>query len=333
MGRALEAAGAAGGAGYRLFCRRGRVLCGLPADREVALKTLGLYQPQRVPARVVAALAEVSVKVGWAAGWLPEWRTPGSFRGAEVVGVLVGSEGHLCERAVTVKRGPAGWEVTKHGFGPAAAGILGSEARMLEQLAGRTFVPALLGFGSGPEGAALSMVWRGGAPWRDEDPGRIPELLDGWREPGAMRALEDFAEWPVMIEGTRGLPGAAARLETLAALQVACAVRHGDLTRPNLRVDRDGALVVHDWERGAMSGVAGLDLAHYLTQDLAFRRRLGDARLAAEVHEALCHPKAAAHLDRAGWRGNESGLMLATWAFNTGAGYLDQRGLIAAVAG
>jgi hypothetical protein len=328
MTRALKSAGASAGADYRLLARRGRVLCGLPRDLEVATRTLGLYQPQRLIARGVAALARIAIQSG-TAGWImPAWRMPEGGDGSHSVGVLVGSAGHLCDRAVTVKQSELGWVVTKHGFGKGAEKILGAEAAMLRSMVGRTQVPPLLDYQSTEDEVALTMAWQGGEPWRGEEISPVLGILHSWVQPDRLRALEETADWTAIQQGLDQGSQSLSSLRGLVASRFAESIRHGDLTRPNLRLAADGCLLVHDWERGSMNGIAGLDLVHYLTQDLAFRKKMDAASLVRAVHAQLQNVEISAYLSATGWQGLEKELMLATWAFNTGSGYLDQRHLM-----
>lgn len=327
--RAAHRLGAACGGRYGLVLRDSRVLCALPADRETALRTLALYQPQRWKAKLLKGGFRIATGLGLHLRCLKPWTMPGQGGGGgSLPGVLVGSSGHLCERAVAVVQGADGWQVVKLAFGGNSGEVLSPEAEMLRALADQAWVPRLVSYREEAGVAELRMAWQDGKPWHGDDLRPLLELTKRWLNRGEPRALAEFPEWKWIRPVLEHQPGWAERLETLGAIRVRPAIRHGDLTRPNLRVGSDGALQAHDWERGTMQGLPGIDLVHFLVQDQLFRTRKTPAQAVAAVRATLQMPEVGEWLAAAGWPDRAEDLMALTFALNIGAGYLDQNALL-----
>lgn len=330
--RACRAHGVAAGTRYGLVLRHGRVLCALPLNKETALRTLALYQPQRPKAKLLKWGFVAAAKAGKHMCFLTNWLSPnGSTGGDEAPGILVGSAGHLCERAVTVSASGRGWRVTKLAFGENGGEILSAEAAMLRALAEDERVPALLSFTDEGETARLTMSWQDGTPWNSTDITPVIRLLETWASQEAARPLVTFPEWTWIEAALRTRSSWKSQLDSISEIPIRPGIRHGDLTRPNLRIAANGSLLVHDWERGATSGISCLDLVHFLMQDELFRKKRApiDAILITKSH--LTSSLAADLLASAGWKGRENILMAATFGLNTGAGYIDQTALLDAL--
>ena len=328
----LFASGVHAGCRHAILRRGGRVLLALPDDRETAARTLQLYQPQKAKAKIIGRCLKMATAIGLHRFLLPSHVTgnAGVSRppNPNPVGVLVGSAGHLCERAVTVSERDGAWEVAKFARGPDAGRILSNEASMLQLLQTNARVPELVAFESAEEGTMLRMKWMSGMPWEGESFEPILEILDEWRLPGEPRALQDFPEWEWIKIGFSMSGAGPALLDQLRVHRVPVSIRHGDLTRPNLRVRTDGTLIVHDWERGAPEGAAGFDLAHFVTQDILFRGCHAAEEAVSRIRRRLSVTSAREWLEQNGWAGKSDLLLAANLALNTGAGYLDQRELL-----
>lgn len=331
--RALRRLGVSGGQRYGLVLRDSRVLCALPANRATALRTLALYQPQRRKAKLLKSGFRLVAGIGWHLRFLKGWTIPGNGAGEGTpVGVLVGSSGHLCDRAVAVLHGPDGWQVVKLAFGGNGGEILSAEAAMLRAMEGKAWVPRLISYDEDGPVAELRMAWQEGRPWNGEDLRPVLDLLNQWLARDEPRALADFPEWRWIRPMLASRPEWAGRVEGLGSLLLRPAIRHGDLTRPNLRIDDDGTLCVHDWERGALDGIPGIDLVHFLVQDRLFRTRKSPRQVVDSVRETLAEPLFREWLADVGWPDRADDLMAFTFALNTGAGYLDQEALLGCLA-
>ncbi|MFM7183044.1 MAG: hypothetical protein ACKO2G_16495 [Verrucomicrobiales bacterium] len=325
----LMASGVNAGCRHAILRRDGRVLLALPEDRETAAKTLQLYQPQKTKAKVVARCLEMAVNLGLYRFLLPSHVTVeagvAATRNPKPVGVLVGSSGHLCERAVTLSQRDGAWEVAKFASGPDAGSILSNEASMLQLLQANSRVPELIALETSEAGVMLRMKLMEGMSWEGEAVEPILEILNELRLQEEWRPLEGFLEWQWIKKGFSMANTGAAILEHLSTHKVPVSIRHGDLTRPNLRVGADEKLIVHDWERGAPEGAVGFDLAHFITQDVLFRGNYSPDEAVTRIRRNLSTSPAREWLEENGWAGRSDQLLAANLALNTGAGYLDQR--------
>lgn len=331
LAEVLRASGAPTGTRHAILRRGGRVLLALPGDRETAARTLQLYQPQKSAAKVIAGALKFAVDLGLHQLLLPSHVTGNAVSDRPTpipVGVLVGSSGHLCERAVIVSCRAGTWEVAKFARGTDAWRILSNEASMLKLFDTDPRVPELISLETSEDGVMLRMNWMEGQPWEGAAFEPILELLDDWRRPVEWRALGDMPEWSWIEKGFSMANSGGVILERMREHRVPVSIRHGDLTRPNLRVRNDGRLIVHDWERGAAEGAAALDLAHFAIQDVLFRENHGHREAVSTIRRRLSAEPAEDWLAANGWGGKMDFLLAANLALNTGAGYLDQRDLL-----
>jgi hypothetical protein len=335
--KTLALLGVPAGIPHGLLMRDGRVLCALPRERETALRTLSVYQPQRLAARCLASGFRVACSANAHMMFLKRWRMPphdssSPFDGHQLApGVMIGSPGHLCERAVACLRVGGEWQIWKIAFGETGREILETEASMLAFLASRKHQesPRSLGLAHHRDATILKMAWLGGNPWKSEAIAPLLGILDAWlRDDLDPTPLENFAEWKwIMPTLARHKPWSD-RLDQLGALPLRPSIRHGDLTRPNLRQGVTVPVVVHDWERGVPDGLPCVDLVHYLTQDLVFRKRLPPREVTRAVAARLSEADVSNCLLATGWGHRINELMVCAYAINTGAGYIDQTALI-----
>lgn len=110
-----------------------------------------------------------------------------------------------------------------------------------------------------------------------------PENGD-WYQRTISRPLTELASLlPFEPDVTELVERTHAMLEPLRSVPLPAVVEHGDMSHPNLFLDRTGRLQVVDWERSRTDGVPGHDLVFYLqylseSSELAFSR---PAQLAA----------------------------------------------------
>ena len=104
-----------------------------------------------------------------------------------------------------------------------------------------------------------------------------PENGD-WYQRTIGRPLTDLASLlPLEPDLTELVKRTHAVLEPLRSAALPAVVEHGDMSHPNLFLDRSGQLQVVDWERSRTDGVPGHDLVFYLqylseSSELAFSR-------------------------------------------------------------
>jgi hypothetical protein len=324
--QALDAMGASSAGRYDLLLRDNRVLCALPADAATAMRTLELYQPQRWKGRILKWCVQQCLKRGRRFPFLKIWSSDRSDENdtKRNIGIMVGSTGHHCERAVAVVKSDDHWEVVKLAFGADSAKILDREALMLKKLWAYPSVPEIRDYQTSENSARLHMTWQHGVAWHSHDISQIIVLLKCWKSNQEPRSLDTFPEWAAILTGFEGFPEWQKRAEEWSSYQLVPSIRHGDLTRPNLRCSAAGSLWVHDWERGAYKGVPGLDLAHFLIQDVSFRNLISPQKVIQHVLKQLNAEPCRQWIQSIGWKDGPVSLLASTIAFNIGSEYFNQ---------
>lgn len=330
--RALKALGEANSDRYYLLLRQDRVLCALPQDRLSAVRTIELYQPQRWQGRLIKQFIKLCLRTGIPCPFLRTWHSGDTnTRYVTQIGMMIGSSGHLCERAVAVAKREEDWRIVKLAFGPIGEEILTHEVEMLNALKDRSNIPRVRDFSSSPEQTQLHMDWQSGSSWSDASTQPIIDLLKSWSSSSRPQPMADFPEWKLISETISRYPFWNSKLEQWTKWKLTPSIRHGDLTRPNLRHGEDNITLVHDWERGALDGMPGLDLAHYLIQDSKFSRsNSNDEIIRIVVHELRKEPNLS-FLREIGWYDHPIDLLACTIAFNVANGYFQDDLLLTAL--
>ena len=324
-----------GGADMFGLSRSGRLLLGLPSEREAALRALQLYQPQRRLARGMVAVVHGLLRYGLQRWMLPRLHVAGdavavspALNGIEpgTCGVLLGSPEHRVRRAIASYRNAGAWEVAKISFGESGAQVLEQEARALGELevlaAG---VPKLLGLHHGADVTVLRMPYLTGRPIALGEYDAALRLLDQWRTGQPPKAIIEFSEWMSIASGLAGCKNGDRVLERLSREVLRPVICHGDFTRWNLLRRVDGSLVVLDWEWGHRNGLPGIDLVHYFLQDARLVMRLNSVRAIKQALTALDFPASREYLRQTGWGADPMLPIIACLAYKQGAGHQDNR--------
>jgi hypothetical protein len=309
--------------------RGGRLLLALPTGREAAVRSLGLYQPQRSLARGTAALLRGMVRIGQHPVILPGLRISSEamaitpvLEGIEhgTCGVLLGSPEHKVRRAIATYRNAGRWEVAKISFGEAGAGLLEREARTLEDLEPLVpEAPSVLGFHRGKDITMLRMPYLTGIPVHQGESREALELLDRWIADEAPKPAADFPEWPAIGSALSNEETGCRTLKRLSLERLRPVICHGDFARWNLLRKDDGSLVVLDWEWGHRNGMPGIDLVHYFLQDARLVQRLKPEDAIETTLAALESPACRDYLKKTGWSGSPLLPIIACLAYKQGA--------------
>lgn len=321
-----------------LVRRNGHVLLGLPRQREAAARTLRLYQPQRLPARILVAVLRGLVKSGLHHLVLPKTSiTTGAAAVRPVIegiqpgscGVLLGSHEHRIRRAILCYRNSGSWEVAKISFGGEGFQLLEREARALKELQPLApGIPDLLGFHRTERMTVLRMPYLTG---KSISPGENREALDllrAWISHEQPKPITDFSEWTAIEAALSGLESKGNPLKLLSIERLRPVVCHGDFARWNLLRKKDGGLVVLDWEWGHQDGLPGIDLVHYFLQDARLVKRLSPIHAIQATREALRMPACRDYLEATGWSGDPILPIIACLAYKQGAGHQENRDIL-----
>ena len=312
-----------------LVRRNGRVLLGLPSQKDGLLRALALYQPQRQAARAMVIALRGLAAIGLQGIVLPKFSLqkeqeaampwlPGVEPGT--CGILLGSPEHRVRRAIASYRLNGRWEVAKISFGAEGRKVLEQEARALEELqAVASGVPQLLGLHHFKDITLLRMPYLEGDPVPIGQYAEALGLLDDWVGDVSATPITGFPEWQDIESALTEVSGGKDVLEQLSQLSLRPVICHGDFTRWNLRTRKDGSPVVLDWEWGHSSGMPGIDLVHYFLQDHRLVKRMPPKEAIRATIADLDRPECAAYLHKTGWHNDRILIIIACLAWKQGA--------------
>ena len=299
-----------------VYCvqRRGHLLLALPADREAALVTLKLYQPQVFMGKVVAVVVGLMVRVGLHR-LLPSKSLKVHIGGPLAVlvndlsraGFLLGNPDAESRRALVVHHQADGYVVDKVGVDKKSRQSVIAELEVIKMLPDMlTGTPDLYGNQLEDTWASYTTGFvEGSSPSKDDDE-LVIGILGDWMKNARCVSLCETGQWQEMADSVSGheVGEIWTRLEKASSLSVKVGVFHGDFAPWNIKLSNDGGVTVLDWETGCNEGPTGWDWLHYMIQ----RAILVDE---ISVNEALdsCHTwaeteKGKQFLDSAGWGRN-----------------------------
>ncbi|MEO5917141.1 MAG: hypothetical protein ABIS50_23125 [Luteolibacter sp.] len=337
VNRVLSALDPRGGP-LRPIRRNGSILLAMPEDKEGALRTLRLYQPQRRAARFLANGLRLSILAGvhsripaLAATSLPrEILTPEL---PDVVpgscGILLGSPEHRIRRAIATFRTSSKWEVAKIAFGKDGTTLLKQESRILSLLSQvDAAVPECLGLHLGEDICVMRMPYVTGTHVKAGARDKALALLGRWATDREAMPIVRFSEWG-SISHALGVGDSGNRaLRALTGQSLTPVIRHGDFARWNLLEQPGGDLTVIDWEWGHESGMPGLDLVHYFLQDFRLVDRLSPSDAINRTLAVMQLPQCQDYLRKTGWSHDPLLPIIASLAYKQGAGHQENRDVL-----
>jgi hypothetical protein len=314
--------------GMRLLRKNGRILLGLPRDRDAALRTLRLYQPQRPMARAMAALVKQGLMFGLSRFILPKLsleavptilEPPFPEVAKGTCGILLGSPEHRVRRAIASYKTDLEWEVAKVAFGPDGWNVIQSEANTLLELPQNTAgAPKVLALHRGKDISIMRMPLIDGSMLRKGESNKAIAILDSWISKQAPIPIEKFSEWPLIVAAVKDHSKAGEVINHLRQKQLKLTVRHGDFARWNLLQTKDGSIMVLDWEWSTPCGMPGIDLVHLFAQDARLVDRLSANAIVQSTIHALEAQDCQAYLKKTGWGRDIKSAMVASIAFTVG---------------
>lgn len=329
-----------GTSSWGMITRRGRLLLALPRDRSGALRGLKLYQPQRALARVFVSCLRLLTVLGLhrllpecpqRAGRLVQFTPPLPEIDGRSVSILMGSSEHKIQRAVVSYRAAMGWEVAKISFGASGHSNLQQEAHVLQEIGSHERgIPCLLGLHQSEEMTVLRMPYLTGSPLARGYTAEALTILHQWISSAPKRSICEFPEWGDMKSALLGCKGGAFALHKLEVECLHPVIRHGDFTRWNLLGQGKKDLMVIDWEWAHSEGMPGLDLVHFLLQDIRLVERRKPHAAVKRAVAQLQSPPCRAYLEKTGWTLEPLLTVIACLAFKQGAGHQENREILAA---
>lgn len=292
----------------RCFMRKGDLLMALPYARESALKTLSLYQPQRLVAKFYTHLVTFWVYFGLA-GLLrsisleiKESSPLVKLAGQNGLGFLLGNPNGPTRRIICLHRGTAGeWLVTKIGIQQAARQAVANEARALRALPEHlTGAPKLIAHQESPYFSNFSVGLIAGCSPSVSDTASVLDCLVSWQS-DSRTPLKELNQWQELC-GSVDDESCKKWLDGIAHHKVFSSVVHGDFAPWNIKMDREGKVHVLDWEFCRRGGAAGWDWAHYLIQVGLLVEKASCAEVLENVATWARSQTGRDYLKLAGWR-------------------------------
>jgi hypothetical protein len=304
--------------------RNGSLLLGLPLQRDLAIVTLSLYQPQLWRGRLLRTVMRVLVSLG-----LHRYLSKidiaigndGLINGLgkdvfhEGFGFLLGSSDSEARNLIGIYKKEGEYRVVKAGCGQ-AADIVRNECETMQKYATQVF--GAIRCESSFEikhGYAYVAKWiKGRSPRGSADNVRVFKLLSEWLGSGKCRTVSELACWislqDVMDEKDANM------FDELSQLEVISPVMHGDFAPWNIKMESGGEIKVLDWEHADFSGMPGWDWLHYNVQRMRLVKGMSAVGVVRQCRALMVEDAMSQYLDEAGVRGHEE-LLLGSYFYYT----------------
>lgn len=293
--------------------KKGHVLLGLPADREAAMITLGLYQPQSLIAKVFARglFLLIFVRLHRLLPRLDlELRGGGPLAvlasSQERMGFLLGNPGAKARRAMVVYHNESGYGVDKIGLDEVSRASVTAETAVIQSLPKKVVgLPILAGINESDDWASYSTKYIRGTSPRKKDDSLVVALLSEWMKGNKGQALKNTRQWSCMAEYAIEHKDLDiwGELCDASLLQVKMGIFHGDFAPWNLKKSDEGEISVLDWENGCNCGPAGWDWLHYLIQRATLVDGLDSTKTLNTCRSWAETDRGEKFLSEAGWGG------------------------------
>lgn len=325
---------------FACIFRRGCLLLALPGDRQVAMATLALYQPQSYRARLIVVLIRLLVRLKLHVKCLPSrqmvFREQGPIAWLkadhEGFGFLLGNPSSDARCVIIARRKGKGLVIDKVGLSAPAREAVEAEFSVMlnlpEKLAG---LLDLNEHGANDQWAFYSCPMMSGFSPRKRDDALVLETLRSWEEHARKKPLADSEQWQRAIDfaARHHLTKASKLLDESKNLRVTMGVMHGDFSPWNIKINDQGDVTVIDWEYASRTGPAVWDWLHYLLQ----RSSLVD-KMPASASLQVCRgwaqsPEGQVFMDEAGW-GSHTELCIGSYLLYSNAmGRFEHEALLA----
>jgi hypothetical protein len=239
---------------------------------------------------------------------------PGSGRGLPPLGILAGNAATAGQRFIILvfdaKGRPA--VVVKAGLSARARELITKEQRFLAAVsAGSPGIPSLRASFQSAKLQALALDFLPGRSPQLADGPALPRLLSAWMHTGQQILLCQTQIWSELKAACSEHPVFQAIAPRLEPRRVSATITHGDLAPWNIKVQRNGAWMVLDWERGDLHGIPACDWFHFVIQPAILVHRQGPSSLVDRLEGLLGSPPFQAYALPAGVVGVEREVALA----------------------
>ncbi|MGB2010695.1 MAG: phosphotransferase [Akkermansiaceae bacterium] len=325
---------------FACIFRRGCLLLALPGDRQVALATLALYQPQSIRARLLVVLIKLLIHSNLHLKLLPSREI--SFRenspitrlkaGYGQFGFLLGNPCSDARCVIIARISTEGLVIDKVGLSEPARQAVAAEFSTMLGLPEN--LPGLLNIrehDANNQWAFYSCPMMSGFSPRKCDDDLVIKTLRSWGKHAQKKPLADSEQWQRAIDfaASHDLAKASKLLDENKNLSVTMGVMHGDFSPWNIKINHQGEVTVIDWEYASRTGPAVWDWLHYLLQ----RSSLVD-KMSASSSLQVCRswaqsPEGRVLMDEAGW-GSHTELCIGSYLLYSNAmGRFEHENLLA----
>lgn len=325
----------------RFYCvfRKGSLLLALPKERDMALVTLSLYQPQTLVARCLGGVIRLLIKCNFHMYFLPSRQL--KFRSASLIaklmtsdtgfGFLLGNPESDARRVVIARKVGCEIIIDKVGLSlPARSSVSNEIAVMLALPDGLPSVLSLKQYDQHENWCFYSCAKVDGNSPQQNDNELVMRILEEWLESAYKTALKDttqlvhvrnYIEQHGIAEGER-------LLNVCNDMHVSVGIFHGDFAPWNIIKSGQDKMTVIDWEHGSSNGPAAWDWIHYLLQRAILVDRMSNVEAIQICRDWANTAEGKAFMVRTGW-GTKINECIGSYLFYSNAlGHFKHEGLL-----
>ncbi len=326
--------------GFSCLFRKGSLLLALPEDRQVAMATLALYQPQSFRARLLVVIIRLLVRFKLHVKCLPsrkiDFREQGPIAWLKAddggFGFLLGNPSSDARCVIIARKEGGELIIDKVGLSAAARQAVKAEFSIMLGLPER--LPGLLNLRkheANEQWAFYSCpMMEGKSPQKSQDDLML-ETLDSWAGRSHKKPFSDSGQWRIASDfaASHHLARASRLLDEWRDLEILMGVMHGDFSPWNVKISAEGRVGVIDWEYASLTGPAVWDWLHYLLQRATLVDKMSSSE-ALEICRSWAHsPEGRRFMDHAGW-GSHTELCIGSYLlYSNATGRFEHENLLA----
>lgn len=288
----LSAGVGRGVADVYLIYRGGSVLMALPRDKQLALKVVGLYQPQKLKAKLLKSGLKWMVRFGIHRCLKKQQIPRGEASVLAELSILESQFGFILSNAHSENRNMMllysdgnDHRVMKAGIG-ASRDIIAEEFASSERFSGlvkQVLKPS--GFVHNENFAGYTTAYIvGNSPSTEVDQAAAFAVVESWLDASKVAKISESGLFQ-KLSNRLGSDDAdvIGLMDRVGDYEVKLPIGHGDFTPWNIIIDERDEMFILDWEYAETEFVPGWDIFHYIVQ----KQTLVDGKSSGEVLE-LC---------------------------------------------
>jgi len=297
--------------------RAGALMLALPMNTPLALATLGLYQPQKLKARLFCSFLNVGIRCGLyrrASKISFKIGDQGLFSGLKEVtdfqkfGFLLSGADSKHRKLIGLCEINGQRMVVKAGCDEAVKVVTQEyeiQCNLVDKIPG---VPSCKLFFEIDGGVAyVSELVHGRSPKGMSDDAVVFSLIKQWLGKGKRGRVRDLLDWGwlqnSLNEEEKGY------FFLLQKLEVISPAVHGDFTPWNIKIEQEGDVKVLDWGHATLAGMPGWDWLHYHVQRLKLVEGAPAEVIIDHCRNLMADSPFAEYLKEAGLEGHEDALL------------------------